>query len=384
MPKTLFALLTVLLSAGSIWADAAMAEPVVPTDPNQQFCLGAAPKGGRFKVQDISWPAAAGEAEVCLWKDDKYAALSITIDDNTKPDHEWWLEQCSRYGFPVTWFLITGGLDGGKNPGYNGKWPDYKALREKGMGIGSHTVSHHKDDNKRPDDEVRVEYGQSKASVEKNVGPCLTMGYPWGNGKADLAAEYYIASRGTVGYPNAAGSINYGFTNGGHLTKDMINAILGLPVEKPAWLVKMNVKRGWYTPLYHLVYYGHSKEEREASRKKVEDDIAYVGSHMDRLWVDTFENVAKYGQERDTATLKTTSSDGEKIVLSLTDRMMDAVFGFPLTVKVRLPDNWQTVAATQDGKPVEAKLVQHDGKPYALIQAVPDRGAITVTPAPQS
>lgn len=31
--------------------------------------------------RDISWPKHPGEAEVCLWKGDKYAAASITIDE---------------------------------------------------------------------------------------------------------------------------------------------------------------------------------------------------------------------------------------------------------------------------------------------------------------
>lgn len=42
-------------------------------------------------VKEITWPANPGEAEVCLWKSDKYAAASITIDDNWGPDHQWWV-----------------------------------------------------------------------------------------------------------------------------------------------------------------------------------------------------------------------------------------------------------------------------------------------------
>ena len=67
-------------------------------------------------------------------------------------------------------------------------------------------------------------------------------------------------------------------------------------------------------------------------------------------------------------------------MLKLTNELMDDPrFDFPLTVKVRLDPAWKTIAATQAAKPVEAKRVEHDGGTYALVQAVPGRGEVTLT-----
>ena len=44
---------------------------------------------------------------------------------------------------------------------------------------------------------------------------------------------------------------------------------------------------------------------------------------------------------------------------------------FPLTVKVRLPDGWKTVKG--------GRFLEHDGKPYALVDVVPDKGAVVLT-----
>jgi len=63
--------------------------------------------------------------------------------------------------------------------------------------------------------------------------------------------------------------------------------------------------------------------------------------------------------------------------------MDDKLFDFPLTVKVRLPEAWTAVAAVQGDKPVEAKIVEHEGGKFALVKAVPDRGAVTLTPVAQ-
>ena len=69
-----------------------------------------------------------------------------------------------------------------------------------------------------------------------------------------------------------------------------------------------------------------------------------------------------------------------RIALSLADRMDDALFDEPLTLKVRLPDAWRGVRATQGGKVIAAAFVEHDGAPYALVDAVPDRGEIVLVP----
>ena len=59
--------------------------------------------------------------------------------------------------------------------------------------------------------------------------------------------------------------------------------------------------------------------------------------------------------------------------------MKDDLFDFPLTVKVRLPDGWKSAKATQGGKKAAVRFVSHDGAPYALVEAVPDRGTVRIT-----
>lgn len=58
--------------------------------------------------------------------------------------------------------------------------------------------------------------------------------------------------------------------------------------------------------------------------------------------------------------------------------MKDDIFDYPLTVKVRLPDGWKSAKATQGGKSVPVRFVSHDGAPYALVEAVPDKGMVAV------
>ncbi|MEK7412471.1 MAG: polysaccharide deacetylase family protein [Planctomycetota bacterium] len=354
--------------------------PYTPSADNQLLTLGAS-KTPRFVLQEMTWPTEPGKAEICLWQDDKYAACSITIDDNNKPDHAWWLNICAKHGIKVTFFIITGGIDG-QNKGYNGTWDDWRAIRSAGHDVQSHSITHGSSDDTAPPEKITLEYAGSKQAIESNLSGhrCLTLAYPYGKGQPNLAAGYYIAVRGTTGTPSAANQINYLNTSLGSLDPDQINAILGRPATVIKWLNNPSFRRGWIQPLYHLVAHGTTAEEKQANVAQVEAQIANLIAQRELIWIDTFTTVAKYGQERDSATLTTTARTLERIELALTDRMRDDVFDQALTLKVRVLDEWKSVTASQNNSTLPVRLVQHEGHSYALVQAVPDRGAIVLKP----
>src|SRR5690606_37372607 len=47
--------------------------------------------------QDLFWPQNVGEYDICYWDHDRFAAFSITIDDNTAQDHDWWQQMAATY-----------------------------------------------------------------------------------------------------------------------------------------------------------------------------------------------------------------------------------------------------------------------------------------------
>lgn len=81
-------------------------------------------------------------------------------------------------------------------------------------------------------------------------------------------------------------------------------------------------------------------------------------------------DVAKYGQERDTQTLTVKSVTDSIITFTLTDSMNDTLFDYPLTVKVRLNNDWDTCLANQNGDPVEATVIEHTGNKYTTEKII--------------
>lgn len=355
-------LFSLIASAAAAWAGLGRAGEQLPN-------LSEAKPASRFKVEDISWPANPGDAGICLWKDDKVAPLNFTVDDNSAPDVPWWLEMGEKYQFPVTWFIISKNVGG---RGVGGTWDLWREVLAKGHDVQSHTHTHlHVDEPGW--NGIEWEYAESKKMIEENLENHRVrfLAYPGGpNSKLNdrnVAAKYYAGGRGVTGTLVNPSQMDY------FETRCVVEDSLDNPKAPWADLRKTltpgeKVYRGWNILLYHGV------KDKNPDRPI----FKFVEENRDKLWLSRYAETALYAQERDTATLKVTEKGSAKIVFTLEDRMDDKTFDYPLTVKVRLPDAWKGVAATQGGKPAEAAFVEHEGKPYALVQAVPDRGAVTL------
>lgn len=361
-----------LLCISMLASCAEAAEPAAPpVQDNQRLNLSEVPTKPRFKVTNRVWPTKAGEASICLWNDDKLAAFSITIDDNTAPDVDWWLGKSKELNLPLTWFLISGRAGEG---GYWGTWDLWKKVRDAGQAIESHTITHlHIDEPGWKS--IEWEYADSIKQIEAGV-PNHRVGflaYPGGkNSKVNdrnVAAKYFMAARGTRGALNSVNQIDYLNVNA------TSSATLDNPKAPFADLRNLlnpehRGYRGWGVLLYHLV------KEKETQQRFFD----FYKTNEKELWGATFGDVAMYGQQRDSASLTVEDNTAGRITFTLKDLMDDSRFTFPLTVKVRLPEVWKSANANQGNKSIEAKIIEHEGAKYALVKAVPDQGRVVLTP----
>lgn len=376
MNKTALSILWLIIAAGM-----AVCAGAAGVKSKQLHCLADKPAGPRFKLPlDRVWPARPGEADVCLWDGDRFAAMSITIDDNWALDHPFWSDAGKRTGLKFTWFVITNNI---KPRSFGGIWDDWKKIHELGHDVQSHTVTHLSGKL-----EVEPEYRDAITAIETNLpgSKVMALAYPGGTkiqNDRGLAAKYYVAARGAVGAPNKANQIDYLMTNsvGGRIDRSVTDAVL-LGTSSIPWMGNKQYLRGWLCVHYHGVMLINAKteEEKKAPYAKVLAELQEIKSREKDLWFATFREVVLYGQERDTAKLNVTSSAAGEIRLTLSDDMDDSLFDYPLTIKVRLPEEWANVSATQAGKVAEASLVAHQGGKFALVKAVPDRGEVVLTP----
>jgi hypothetical protein len=227
--------------------------------------------------------------------------------------------------------------------------------------------------------DVESDYRDSKDAIEAHIegNSVSTLAYPGGaNQKMNdpsVAAKYYTSARGVVGVVNPANKINYMLTNS-------VSGLINFNNPATPWndinhlLVPGGAQqgnyRGWYCTHFHHV--------SPAARLKLRESFDFIKSHEADFWVGSFSAVTHYGQERDTATLSMGEVFESSIHFTLTDLMDDVLFHYPLTVKIRVPDHWTSVSAKQLEQDLSARIIEHDGSNYALVQVIPDRGEVVL------
>ena len=72
---------------------------------------------------------------------------------------------------------------------------------------------------------------------------------------------------------------------------------------------------------------------------ELKEYFAYVKSKEEKLWVATFQDVAKYMRERTHSSVRS-YREGNEISVVLRDDLTDASYDLPLTLKTQVPSGW--------------------------------------------
>ncbi|MBN1980255.1 MAG: hypothetical protein JW795_01905, partial [Chitinivibrionales bacterium] len=247
-----------------------------------------------------------------------------------------------------------------------GDWNDFRTLARLGHSIQSHNFSHYTSETMPNDSLLKVQYSLARKMIRDSIpgDSCYTIAYPDGDGKPSIAQDYYIGARGVYGMPNQANQTWYLYANAGSLTESRIDYILNPETDEPWYW------RGWIAPVFHY-------HKGDSTIMKLD----LLKSHENEIWVGLFEEIVKYGQERDTHILTPIKNNNhDSIVFSVADSMRDNIYDYPLTVKVCLGDSWtDSVLAFQNGAAVAAETFVREGITYCLVKAIPDRGNVLIT-----
>lgn len=299
-------------------------------------------------------------------------------------DTPYWLDLAEEYGWKFTWFVIVHPYVWdiyndvpGSNTGYFGTLAEWKTMHDLGHDIQLHGSCSSM--NKLTATDYEDHIVRSIDVLESNTGtkiltyayPCGTTGYNGHNYRA-IIGDYLIGARGTTGGVTPIHLLDYLNTKSlgsNSLDNDEPSSTFSRYNTVRSYLYSQY--RGWCVTLYHNVGGGPNSG--------LEATLDWVKAHEDEFWVAPFTDVAKYAQERESATLDFTSVGPDEITFTIVDRMDDAIFDHPLTVKIRLDNTWSGIQATQGGQTIQAKIVQHAGNPYAYVYPVPDQGVVTVS-----
>lgn len=311
----------------------------------------------------LSFSAASVDKpyEVGLWANFCQGAVTHGFDDNmnTNPTA---VEQTifDDKGFHITLHVQTASCN----------WDNCKKSFAKGHEISSHSVTH---------SSSASEIIPSRDAIKKNVPGemCVTMAYPNCNTPGDAQVlQTYIAGRNCDGQTASSSP-----TNMAQISAKMFGTCSGCPNDANglnSFADQAVSKKGWSVYCHHGIgSQSHSWATTNLNAMKTHLD--YLDKNRDKIWMETFGNVARYLKERDAVTVKQKDSTDKKFTVSVTDNLADSIFNYPLSIRRPLPDGWTKVIIKQDDKEVTDTIVEVSSKKYIMFKAVPDGGDVVIS-----
>lgn len=304
--------------------------------------------------------------EIGTWGNFCKGAISHTFDDyptsSTNQQVASGQAAFDEKGLPMTLFVLPSSCN-------DGNWNSLKAAFEKGHEIASHNNQHDSDPSGLKPSQTTI---KSKVPGEM----CVSIAYPNCNTPGDAQVlQTYIAGRNCNGQVNPKSPSNFA-----QIGSKMFGTCSGCPNDANglnSFADQAANSNGWAVTCHHGIGSdGHSWAVTNLDAMK--QHLDYLDKNRDKIWCETFGNVARYIKERDAASLTVESSEQNSIKVKLTDNLPDATYNYPLSIRCPLPDGWTTAMVTQDGEEVEDSILTVNSKEYLMFKAVPDGGDILI------
>lgn len=307
--------------------------------------------------------------EVATWQGFRTAAVSYTFDDNCPNQLPVAIPLFNEFGFRTTMFVPSDWIK---------DWSGLQTAADKGHEIASHTVTHNNLGTLTAAQQL-IEFKNSQESINAHIKghSCITIAYPYCvPGNDSLCASFYIAARHCQGYIEPKTPVD--FMKISSLTTGSVSSIQTV-ADFNSRVQKADSLNGWCVFLLHGIDNdgGYSTTQSAVLRAH----LSYVKEQDNTYWVATFGDVVRYIKERDAATIHELSNKPGAITLQLTDKLDNAVYNYPLTIRKALPKHWTSATVMQNGKKVEAKVTKRGALRYITFDVVPDNGNIILKAA---
>ncbi|MBN2105629.1 T9SS type A sorting domain-containing protein [bacterium] len=229
------------------------------------------------------------------------------------------------------------------------------------------------------DAQQEAELKDSQETIEAHIPnpKCITIAYPFCDvPKRSIFEQYYIAGRicsGSIVPSSPRDFMNISSIICGE--ERNFNNVSNF-ISRAESAVKSN---GWCVYLLHGIDDdgGWSTVLSDTLR----ETLSYFKAHSDSFWVETFGNVVRYIKERDALSVSELSVQDDQIQIQVTDTLDNVIFNVPVTLRRPLPVAWASATGTQNGQPVEVKVINVNSGKFIQFDAVPDGGKVVLQKA---
>lgn len=300
---------------------------------------------------------ADATTQVLKWKDGKRAVIMLGFDDSAPSQLKTVVPELEKRKIVGTFYLVTGNS---LYANLKGKWEE--AAKSPYVVVANHTFTHKGVKNA---DELEPELAKCN-EVLYQLHPERKTPYLLGFGKP-----------GGVPWQVTPEEQNAGLTK-----HDLVNRppFAGPPINyksaaETVAVVDAAIKKG---EMAQLVFHGVGGDWLVTPVEWFTALLDKLEAEKDQVWVTDVVSWHQYLTERNTAEIKSLSSDKNSVSLELICKADSTLYNLPLTLSTKVPADWKNCAVTQ-GSNSNTVTVQGGVVQYA---ALPGGGAITLKPAP--
>jgi peptidoglycan/xylan/chitin deacetylase (PgdA/CDA1 family) len=263
-------------------------------------------------------------------------------------------------------------------------WDEVASLASRGYEFASHTVTHPRlailDDAN-----LIYELEKSRQDILDHLGYKHTFSVECPYGTEDRRAVNFALQRYQLARNYMPDSfvedLDRGSTSDPTASrKEYVRWQRGPVTKTPMEVIKSWVDKSLIAGNVWLVMVSHGVDGigwEPKTHSEINEYLAYMKSKENRLWIATFQDVAKYMRERMHADVHW-YTDGDAISIVLRQSLTDESYELPLTLKTSVPPGWERVAVHQGGRSQVVPVVQEQGRSYVLYQAVPNGEVVTL------
>jgi peptidoglycan/xylan/chitin deacetylase (PgdA/CDA1 family) len=297
--------------------------------------------------------------------DFKQSAVSLTFDDGYIDQFRIGLPMLLKRNLPATFYVITGSLDSLSKSILLSKYSN-------NYEIGSHSVTH-PDLTMLGSADLYHELFDSKIYLQNNFGrnAGLTMSYPYGKYNKQVinkAKEGYLAARTTEQGYNSFFNMDryalssYAIDNRTGLSR--ANSRINNAIQNHLWLIEM-------------IHGINSETILSIDSLNLSRHLDYIKEVEDKIWCSTVENVIKYIDESKAAKVECSLCSDTIYKIRIYDFLNDSVYNQPLSVKVKVPVNWDSISISG----IPSFRIETDGiSKYVLFNTIPEEKDIIIRP----
>lgn len=308
--------------------------------------------------------AASPALSIARFRGNRVAAVSFTFDDGSENQASIASRVLDEFGLKGSFYVVPGlTRDRKSDPLPKGafrdsiggaSWEEWRDVARRGHEIGNHSLTHPFLTRITDEKLLEREIEESRRLITEKIGtPPLSFVYPHDRFNPHVRAlvlAHHAAGREKDiiwGYPSFTARAGIG---------EMDRAL---------------AERAWIVPVFHGVEQGYDPVSRETLRAI----FAAAHKRRDRLWVDTFGNVARYREERQKAVLVVLARSADSLRFSLTSPLDPQRFNEPLTVVLRGRPGPAVVSRQGDAASLPTKQVPGG----LMVDVVPGPQPLTVT-----